>query len=165
METIRSLLDLLDIANYLPELSAFAGGTKLILWLLMLVGPVIMVGLGILSFTKPASEANYSWGFRSYFVMGSVEAWRYAQRLAGLCWLALGGGMTVIALGLGFLALVFNAGQTAVMALWGVGAELLLVVASWIFVNAMVIKNFDKDGNPRNAVEDFPEEEYPEIEE
>ena len=162
MDTIRSLLDMLDIANYLPDLTMFSVGAKLVLWLLMLVGPVLMLLLGLMYYTKPPAEANFSWGFRTYFGMGSVEAWRFTQRVAGLCWIAVGGGMTALCLIAGIFMLVLNGGQAATLAMWAVGIELLLIIASWVFINILVLKNYDKDGNPRNAVE---EEEYPEIEE
>ena len=97
--------------------------------------------------------------------MGSVEAWRYTQRIAGLCWIAVGGGMTLLCVIAGVFMLMFNGGQAATLAMWAVGIELLLVVASWVFVNVMVLRKYDKDGNPRNTVEEISEEEYPEIEE
>ena len=162
MDTIRSLLDMLDIANYLPDLTLFSAGAKLVLWLLMLVGPVLMLLLGLMYFLKPPAEANFSWGFRTYFGMGSVEAWRYTQRIAGLCWIAVGGGMTALCLIAGIFMLLFNGGQAATLAMWAVGIELVLVIASWVFINVMVLRSYDKDGNPRNAVEVYEE---PEIEE
>lgn len=162
MDAIRSLLNLFDIANYLPDLTLFSAVAKLVLWALMLVGPVLMLLLGLMYFMKPPAEANFSWGFRTYFGMGSVEAWRFTQRVAGLCWIAVGGGMTALCLIAGIFMLVLNGGQAATLAMWAVGIELLLIIASWVFINILVLKNYDKDGNPRNAVE---EEEYPEIEE
>ena len=164
MDTIRSLLDLLDIANYLPDLSTFSSGAKLILWVLMLVGPALMLVLGILYFTKPPAEANYSWGFRAYLGMGSVEAWRFTQRVAGLVWMAVGGGMTLLALAAGIFMLIFNAGQAATLAIWAVSIELILVILSWIVINVIVLRKYDKNGNLRGAVEMLPEEEYTETE-
>ena len=164
MDTIRSLLNLLDIANYLPDLSTFSATAKLILWVLMLAGPALMLVLGVLYFTKPPAEANYSFGFRSYVGMGSVEAWRFTQRVAGLIWMAVGGGMTLLALGAGIFMLIFNAGQAAVLAIWAVSIELLLVIISWAVINVIVMRKYDRHGNLRGAA--VPEaEEYPEEEE
>ena len=149
MDAIRSLLDLFDIANYLPNLTLFAGTAKLILWILMLVGPALMTLLGLTYYLKPPAEANFSWGFRTYFGMGSVEAWRYTQKVAGLCWIVVGGAMAAVILGMGLFMLALNAGQAAVMAMWAVGIELVLIIASWVFINILVLRKYDRHGNPR----------------
>ena len=57
--------------------------------------------------------------------------------------------MAAIALGLGLFMLALNAGQAAVMAMWTVGIELVLIIASWIFINIMVLRKYDRHGNPR----------------
>ena len=64
-----------------------------------------------------------------------------------------------IILATGIFMLLLNGGQAATLAMWAVGIELLLVIASWVFINIMVLRNYDKDGNPKNAVEEYPETE------
>ena len=165
METIRNILNLFDVANYLPDLGIFAGVAKLIMWLLMLIGPVLMLVLGFFYYAKPPAEANFSWGFRTYFGMGSVEVWRFTQKLAGRCWMIVGGLMTAGVVVLGILMLALNAGNAAVMALWCVGFELVAVVGSWLFINIVVLKHYDKDGNPRSEMaEEEPQEALEEVE-
>ena len=153
MEAIVSLLKNFDLNALLPELSSFIGGLKLWLFLLLLVGPVLLLVLGAAYYFKPPKEANYAWGFRTYFTMGSVEVWQFTQRLAGMIWLILGGALTVIMLIVGLILNGQDAGTLATGAIWCVGIELALVVSSWIAINVIVLKFFDKDGNRRPNVQ------------
>lgn len=148
MDVINFLKDF-DLAALLPSLDAFEGTAKFLLWILMAVGPVLMLLLGVMYYAKPPAEANFSWGFRTYFGMSSVAVWRYTQRIAGMCWIVLGGAMAAVALFLGFLFLPLHAGAAAVIAIWVVSIELILVILSWIGINIMVLKHYDKDGNLR----------------
>ena len=61
-----------------------------ILWIFMLAGPVAMTVMGLLYCFAAPKEANHHFGFRCYYGMGSVEAWRYTQRVAGITWIFLG---------------------------------------------------------------------------
>ena len=149
MDTIRSLLDMLDIANYLPDLTMFSVGAKLVLWLLMLVGPVLMLLLGLMYYTKPPAEANFSWGFRTYFGMGSKAAWDYAQRLAGMIWSALGAFMGAAMLIMCVIFIGKNPAQIAFMALVCMIVQASLTVLSWAAVTIMVTVNYDKQGQLR----------------
>jgi len=56
---------------------------------------VLMVVFGLLYMFKAPKEANYRFGFRTYFGMGSTEAWQYTQRIAGLVFTALGGALLI----------------------------------------------------------------------
>lgn len=149
MDAIRSLLDLFDIANYLPNLTLFAGTAKLILWILMLVGPALMTLLGLTYYLKPPAEANFSWGFRTYFGMGSVEAWRFTQKLAGIVWTALGLILSVIMF---LISGSFRDMDGMVMLdkavaciLWEIG----IMAAACVIINIFLIVRYDRKGNVR----------------
>ena len=152
MDGILSLIKSFDIDNILPPLGQFLGSIKFWMVVLTLVGPLLMLALGLMYYYKPPKEANYSWGFRTYVTMGSVEVWQYTQKLAGKWWMFLGGAMAAISLVLGVILCFFNAEVVVVFAAIIVTVEVLLVIGSWIAINLIVLKSFDKDGNRR---EDF----------
>ena len=41
---------------------------------------------GLWYLLAPPKEANYGAGFRTWFGMGSVQAWRTTQKIAGFVW-------------------------------------------------------------------------------
>lgn len=152
MDIVVSLLKGFDVENLMPPLGSFLSGIKFWMILLMLVGPLLMLALGAMYYYKPPKEANFSWGFRTYFTMGSVEVWQFTQRLAGRMWMVLGGIMSGATLVLGVLLSFISAQAVTIGAVWIVLAELVLVVGSWIAINSVVLKYFDKNGNRRPGV-------------
>lgn len=152
MEAIVSLLQNMDLTKVLPELGAFIGTLKFWLLVLILAGPLLLLALGLLYYFKPPKEANHALGFRTYFTMGSVEVWQFAQKIAGLCWLALGGALTVIMLIVGLILNGKTAYTMAVGAIWCIGIELALVIVGWIGIHVVILKFFDKEGNRRPNV-------------
>jgi len=149
MDGILSFFKNFDIAGMLPDLGNFLGDLEGIVRLVLLAGPVVILVLGLWYYFAPPGEANHSAGFRTYWTMGSVEAWRYAQKLAGTFYMVLGGVMLVA---FGLISIGFDGAEGLKMAtttLICVVVELVLVLAAWITVNMMVFKAFDKDGNRR----------------
>jgi len=150
MELITSLLDGLDnISDVVPPLENVLGDMSLWVSIFLLIGPLMLLGLGFWYLISPPKEANHKAGFRTYFGMGSVEAWQFTQRIAGLVWGALGVVLTVI---MGIICLTlqnkdgFQMAQTAVTCLiWQ--AVLAAVGYAGICVIAAIF--FDKDGNRR----------------
>lgn len=61
-----------------------------VLGVLLMAGPVLMLVMGLLYRFAAPGEANHHFGYRCYFGMGSVQAWRFTQRLAGTTWIVLG---------------------------------------------------------------------------
>ena len=98
MDDILSLLQDFDVANFLPEPDKYLNSLEGWIRLIVLAGPLVLLGLGLWYYFAPPKEANHSAGFRNYWGMGSVEAWRFAQKLAGMGYTVLGGALTVIML-------------------------------------------------------------------
>ena len=148
MDFISKILDM-DFGALVPPLDTVLSVVRAVLSVLLLAGPVVMLLMGgaYLLFAPP--EANYRFGFRTYFGMGSVDAWKFSQRLAGISFAAMGLILTVImALALkkfGDMDIYQMAGVTITYLLWQVGAVLLvrMVVA---VVSAIV---FNPDGTRR----------------
>lgn len=148
MDKILSLLQM-DIGEMLPELDSFLSDLVGTVRLIVLLGPVILLALGAWYYFIPPKEANHRAGFRTYLTMGSVEAWRFAQKLAGIGYMALGGALTVI---VGIISLFFTGKEALTMihiALVCVIVELILVLIVWIGVNLLVFRVYDKDGKRR----------------
>lgn len=95
MDAIMNLIGNFDPAALLPNISVLVTLMELFSRLAILVIPVLLLIFGLLYFFKPIKEANHIFGYRAYFGMGSVEAWRFAQRFAGFIYMILGGVMTL----------------------------------------------------------------------
>ena len=133
----------------LPELDTLLGKMELLLRILVMAGPVVLLVFGLIYLLAAPKEANHHLGYRCYFGMGSVEAWRYAQKLAGLVWSGLGLVLTVVMLiligkfrGMDAEAMVWAAIKYI---LW----ELGLTVLACLCINITVTCFFDRNGNRR----------------
>lgn len=149
MDDILSLLQDFDVANFLPAPDKFLNSLEGWVRLLILAGPLVMLALGAWYYFAPPKEANHAAGFRTYYSMGSVKAWLFAQKLAGMAYMALGGVLTVLML---IVSLFFNGEKAMAMitaALICVILEVILVAVVWVVLNILIMKAYDKDGNPR----------------
>lgn len=96
IDAIKSALDGFDPAALLPDLSKVFGSIETLCRWAVLVGPVILLILGLAYLFFAPREANYYFGYRCYYGMGSVPAWRFTQRLAGLVLGTLGLVLTIV---------------------------------------------------------------------
>ena len=144
MGDLLSLLQDFDIANFLPEpdkfLRSLAGWTRL----MVLAGPVVLLALGLWYLYGPAGEVRNTVGLRIFHVADNPKAWRYAKKLAGAAYSALGGGLTVVM----FVISLFFSGKHGIgmitVALVCVILEFLLLIGTWIVINVLVKRNFGK---------------------
>ena len=90
IDDFKTLMDEFDPASLLPELDTLVGKIALVARIAVLVGPLLLVVMGLLYLFAAPKEANYHFGYRCYYGMGSVSAWRFTQRIAGLVFSALG---------------------------------------------------------------------------
>lgn len=84
IESIKELMDAFDPASLLPELGDIFSIITTVCQVAVLIAPIILLVLGLAYLFFAPKEANYYFGYRCYFGMGSVEAWRFTQRLAGI---------------------------------------------------------------------------------
>ena len=147
MDDLLSIFQDFDVTNFLPEPDRYVSSLACWTRFFVLLPPVIVLLLGLLYYFKPTPEANRKAGFRCIYSMGSVEAWQYSQRVAGLFYMIVGGGLSVIML---IVSLFFN-GEKAIgmltTALVCVVIEVLVVVALHAFLITFIGRSFDKDGN------------------
>jgi len=149
IEKLVDLINNFDPVSYLPDLSSIVGWAQLFVRLCVLAAPVIMLIYGLSYLLLPAKEANHMMGYRFYFVMGSVAAWRFTQKLAGIVWSGLGLVLSVIMLlisgGFQKLELMQMLDKAVACILWEFG----LMAAACLGINITLIVRYDRKGNLR----------------
>jgi hypothetical protein len=150
---LKQLLGGMDPAALLPDLWAIFDKLDVALRILVLAGPLCLMGLGLLYLLSPPAEANHIFGYRHFWGMSSVDAWQFTQKTAGFVWTGLGAVMTVA------MAFICNSYRDMaweamlLSALISVIVELLFVVVSTFLINALVILAFDRKGVRRGSGE------------
>lgn len=159
MDALKSLFSDFDLGSLIPDLNTVLGWVDLLMRIAVMAGPLLLLGFGLVYLFAPPKEANHSLGYRFWWGMSSLEAWRFTQRLAGMVWSVLGLVLTVI------MALIcngFSRMQTMDMAWTAVtclGWELGLTAVACVAINVVVILVFDRDGYRRGEVLEDEEEE------
>lgn len=153
-EDIKVLMDNFDPASLLPDLTTVVGKVEFITRLAVMAGPVVLLVLGILYFFAAPKEANYRFGYRCYFGMGSEEAWRFTQRFAGLVWGVLGLVLTVV-----MLIITGSFSGNPIMDIIGKGVRCLLwegglILVSILGINLTAMLCYDRKGLRRRTYED-----------
>ena len=148
-EDLTSLLEGADLSKLLPELDGIVDRMVPIMKVALLAGPVIFLILGLLYLFATPKEANYKFGYRCYFGMGSVRAWRYTQRLAGLVFtgvgLILSLVMFVVTAGFGEMDTMDMLWKALKCGIW----EAVIIAVSSVTINLVVMFYFDGKGNLR----------------
>ena len=150
VDFIQSLLSDFDPMALLPDLWAIFDKLDVALRVVVLAGPLCLLGLGLLYLLAPPAEANHIFGYRHFWGMSSVDAWKFTQKTAGLVWTGLGLAMTVA---MSFICNAYRDMAWEAMlfsALTSVVVELLLVFLSTLLINALVILHFDRKGTRRS---------------
>lgn len=149
MDKLMEMFDGLNLSGLIPDLGTVLGKLRTVSIVAVMAGPILLLALGLYYYFAPPREANYKAGFRTYYSMGSVEAWRFSQRLAGMTWTALGGVLTVV---MGIICLTFGGKEldqlthtAMVCVIW----EAALVLVSYIALYILIAVTYDKDGNRR----------------
>ena len=149
IKSIKQMLDGFDPVSLLPSIDTLVGKVQLVCVIALLAGPLIMTGMGLVYLLFAPKEANYYFGYRTAFGMGSVSAWRHTQRLAGLVFAGLGLALTVvmllIAMTLSSRAPMDMAWLAAKCLLWQ-GILALLAIAA---INGVTMYTFDYNGTRR----------------
>ena len=145
-EDIKVLMDNFDPASLLPDLTNVVGIVEFITRIAVVVGPIVLLVMGVLYFFLSPKEANYHFGYRCYFGMGSENAWQFTQRLAGLVWMGLGLILTIIMviISSGFAGKpimdTISSGFTCLI--W----EIVLTAISCVAINVLVMLRYDRKG-------------------
>lgn len=142
----NAITDFLDAI--IPKLDTLLSDMRTWIGVAMLAGPIILIVLGVFYYFLAPKEANHKLGYRTYFGMGSVPAWRFTQRLAGMVW----GGLGVL---LGIIALVAVGNLSEVpaeavdTALDIVITETVGALLAFLGIEITVLVRYDMNGNLR----------------
>ncbi len=149
MITMFSPADNFGINDLLPEMGGFLGDIRFYLCLFLLIVPILMAAMGALRFFRPAEEANHSVGYRTFFGMGSVYAWRVTQWVSGVVFMGVGGLLLLAAIIQCFVMGAKDVGDAIVNMYTWLIVEGILLVASIVTVEVVIGLQFDKSGNLR----------------
>ena len=148
-EGLKKAFDNFDLATLFPKLDSVFGRITLICRVCVLVGPILLLILGLCYLFLAPKEANYYFGYRCYYGMGSVHAWRFTQRIAGMILGGLGLILTVV---MGILSLGFASMEIEAMvwrAVWCLVWEAVLSLLATLVINALAMYWFDRKGELR----------------
>ena len=150
IESLIALVNDFDFAKIMPELDSVMGWIDLFVRLCVLAAPVAVLFFGLWWLLLPPKEANHHVGYRCFFGMGSVDAWRFTQKIAGVLFTVLGVGLLAISL------LVSNRfpdmepmvmlDKAVVCILWQIGITLVLS----LMINLIVALRYDRNGDLRS---------------
>ena len=148
-EGLKKAFDNFDLATLFPKLDSVFGRITLICRVCVLVGPILLLILGLCYLFLAPKEANYYFGYRCYYGMGSVHAWRFTQRIAGMILGGLGLILTVV---MGVLSLGFASMDIEAMvwrAVWCLVWEAVLSLLATLAINGLAMYWFDRKGELR----------------
>ena len=148
-DAIKSLMDNFDPASLLPDLSTIFGWVVLICRIAVLVGPIVLAALGIAYLFFSPKEANWYFGYRTYFGMGSVQAWRFTQRLSGIVLGVLGVILTGVALVVSGKFPGMDINDMVWLALKLLIAEGVLAIVANAAIGITAMARFDRKGEYR----------------
>lgn len=149
---IADLVDLInnfDFASYLPKIDSILGWIQIITRLCVMAAPVIMLVFGLTYWFLPPKEANHVAGYRFYFGMGSVDAWRFTQKLAGIVWTALGFVLSVVMFLISGSFANMDGSQMLDKAVACILWEIGLMAVACLAINITLIVRYDRKGNLR----------------
>ncbi len=143
----NQITDILD--KIIPDLGKLITDISFWLKLLLFAGPIVLILMGLYYLFLSPKEANHKAGYRTFFGMGSVNAWKFTQKIAGMAW----GGAGIVALIAAIVGLLL-VGSRGVTEAVSVVTTILLIqagaaVLAFLAVEVLVIVCFDVSGRPR----------------
>ena len=149
LESIKEFFSSFDKLPTLPDPGPLVEKADLIARLLVMAGPVVMIIMGLLYLFAAPQEANHHFGYRCYFGMGSEQAWRYTQRIAGYTWSGLGLVLTVAMLLVTAKFAQQGLLEVLTTAVVCVVVEALLLLLASIVIRTIVAARYDRHGERR----------------
>lgn len=141
----NALTELMDV--FVPELGSLITDLRYWLVFLMVVGPVALMLLGAYYLFMAPPEANHKAGYRTFYGMGSVSAWKFTQKLAGRTWIISGLVMLLVAI-VGFILMIKAEVDRAVtIGLVVLIVEAIIALVAYIAIEVTVSSRYDENGN------------------
>ena len=149
IEDLKGLMDGFDPAALLPELDGILEGIVSLARMAVMVGPILLFVAGLAYLLLAPKEANYTFGYRCAFGMGSVEAWRFTQRLAGIVWSVLGLVLSIVMRAKTGNFIDMEISQMLWQAVKCLIWETAIVAVSCLVINTAVMARFTYSGEYR----------------
>ena len=143
----NTITDLLDAI--IPKLDTLIGDMRTWMSLALIIGPVLFIVTGLFYLFLAPPEANHKLGYRTYFGMGSVAAWKFTQKLAGIVWGALGVVMAVVAIIGCIIMLAQSPTDASSTALVIVILEAISALLALLAIELTVLIRYDINGTDR----------------
>lgn len=133
----------------IPNVENLVKNMHLWVGIVLMIGPIIMIIKGAIYLFLAPPEANHKLGYRTFFGMGSVKAWKFTQKLAGYIWGGLGVALAI----LGIIGIVILSGKEPA-AVMSTGLTLMIVetsamLAAFLSIEITMPILFDINGNRR----------------
>lgn len=149
LDSLSELAENFDVAALMPGIPNMMHSIVGICRIAVLIGPLLLLGLGLGYYFLAPKEANYYFGYRCYFGMGSPRAWQYTQHLAGLVMGGLGAGLTLIMTVMCIRFAFMESADVVWAAFICMIAEVILTLGAVLFINIWTMNCFDANGKVR----------------
>ena len=148
-EAIKKTFEDFDLAKLLPQIDSIFDKITVLCRICVMLGPVLLLILGLCYLLLAPKEANFYFGYRCYYGMGSVHAWRFTQRIAGLVLGGLGLVLTVI---MAILSLGFGSMEVEALlwrTVWCLAWQAVLTGLATLAINGLAMFWFNRKGELR----------------
>ena len=148
-EAIKKTFEDFDLAKLLPQIDSIFDKITVLCRVCVMIGPVLLLILGLCYLLLAPKEANFYFGYRCYYGMGSVHAWRFTQRIAGLVLGGLGLVLTVI---MAILSLGFGSMEVEALlwrTVWCLVWQAVLTLLATLAINSLAMFWFNRKGELR----------------
>lgn len=149
LKSFKQMMDGFDPAALLPDIGTIVGRVQLVCSIAILAAPILMLLMGLAYLLFAPREANYYFGYRTTFGMGSVSAWRHTQKIAGLVFGGIGLILTILML---MMCITFSSREAMDMVWLAVKClvwEGVLGLIAKFSINSIAMYTFDYQGNKR----------------
>ena len=144
-----------NIGSLIPSLESLLGKLDLLARVLVMAGPLALLGLGLYYFLLPPKEANHSAGYRFRYGMRKVKVWKFMQRIAGMVYSLVGLVLTIV---MAVMCVRFGSMEAEEM-LWYAAKcilwELGVIAFATLAINVTVVVVYDSQGNSRKEMREL----------
>lgn len=146
---VTKVTEEMELSQFFPDLNGIQDTMTTLMRILVILGPVLMLLLGLYYFFLSPKEANYKAGYRFRYAMSQVGVWQFTQRFAGLVYgstgLVLSLVMLILMIGFSDMNVPNMVWHAVKCLLW----QIIFVMVATLGVNIYVMVKFDPKGNPR----------------
>ena len=144
-----------NIGSLIPSLESLLGKLDLLVRVLVMAGPLALLGLGLYYFLLPPKEANHSAGYRFRYGMRKVKVWKFMQRIAGMVYSLVGLVLTIV---MAVMCVRFGSMEAEEMLWYAVKCilwELGVIAFASLAINVTVVVVYDSQGNSRKEMREL----------